>query len=152
MFRDRFGPSMGNVEISTIDGFQGREKDIVIFSCVRAPASGRGYQSPGRYHRTASLYLLQFSLLQFFVVTIDLMTEVAVFDCDDLVVYVFYYYNTLVCVCVSARAGIGFLKEWQRLNVAITRAKFAVWIVGHAETLGADSEWKHLIDFTKEKK
>ena len=32
---------MGNVEISTIDGFQGREKDIVIFSCVRAPGYGR---------------------------------------------------------------------------------------------------------------
>ena len=41
MFKDRFGPSMGGVEISTIDGFQGREKEVVIFSCVRAPAYGR---------------------------------------------------------------------------------------------------------------
>ena len=64
--------------------------------------------------------------------------------CVLVIVYVY------LCVCVCK--GIGFLKEWQRLNVAITRAKFAVWIVGHAETLGADSEWKHLIDFTKEKK
>ena len=48
--------------------------------------------------------------------------------------------------------GIGFLKEWQRLNVAITRAKYAVWIVGHAETLGTDMEWKHLLDFCKEKR
>jgi AAA domain len=113
MFRDRFGPSMGNVEISTIDGFQGREKDIVIFSCVRAPASGRGYQSPGSHHRTASLHfncitLLWFSLLQFFVITIDLMTELAVLDIDDLVVYFFtaillhvcLFMHLSVCLCV----------------------------------------------------
>ena len=48
--------------------------------------------------------------------------------------------------------GIGFLREWQRLNVAITRAKFAIWIVGHAETLSSDPEWKHLIDFMREKR
>ena len=48
--------------------------------------------------------------------------------------------------------GIGFLREWQRLNVAITRAKFAIWIVGHAETLTSDPEWKNLIDFMKEKR
>lgn len=96
------------------------------------------------------------------------------FDWDNLVVHFYHICNLLthlrfsVCVCVRVFlclclclpvcvplcvcTGIGFLKEWQRLNVAITRAKFAVWIVGHAETLGADSEWKHLIDFTKEKK
>lgn len=29
------------MDINTIDGFQGREKDITIFSCVRAIAPGR---------------------------------------------------------------------------------------------------------------
>jgi AAA domain len=52
----------------------------------------------------------------------------------------------------KCHAGIGFLREWQRLNVAITRAKYAVWIVGHAETLATDPEWKNLIDFSKEKR
>ena len=70
--------------------------------------------------------------------------SVCVYHCSCVPLCVYVY----VCVYI----GIGFLKEWQRLNVAITRAKFAVWIVGHAETLGADSEWKHLIDFTKVKK
>lgn len=31
--------ALSNVEISTIDGFQGREKGIVVFSCVRAPVA-----------------------------------------------------------------------------------------------------------------
>ena len=39
MFRDLLGESSSRVDVNTVDGFQGREKDVVIFSCVRA---GRG--------------------------------------------------------------------------------------------------------------
>jgi superfamily I DNA and/or RNA helicase len=55
--------------VSTIDGFQGREKSIIILSCVRAP----GNRSVG-----------------------------------------------------ANNDGIGFLRDKQRLNVAITRAKYAL--------------------------
>lgn len=34
--------------ISTIDGFQGRESDIVIFSCVRNSATGMGFMNDAR--------------------------------------------------------------------------------------------------------
>jgi superfamily I DNA and/or RNA helicase len=36
---------------------------------------------------------------------------------------------------------------WQRLNVAITRARFGLWIVGHMQTLLRDPEWSQLIQY-----
>lgn len=80
------------VEISTIDGFQGREKGIIILSCVRSARRSKG------------------------------------------------------------RGGIGFLQDWQRLNVAITRAKYSLWIVGNAETLQNHQEWATLIKYIKQDK
>lgn len=89
-----------DIEVSTVDGFQGREKDIIIFSCVRAA------RAAGNAEDTAS---------------------------DNI------------------GRGIGFLKEWQRLNVAITRARFALWIVGNQQTLRRDSEWRALLDYFRSK-
>lgn len=39
---ERSGIPTGDVEIDTVDSFQGREKDVVIFSCVRTAAAERG--------------------------------------------------------------------------------------------------------------
>jgi senataxin len=63
------GQFRADIEINTVDGFQGREKDVIIFSCVRSGDR------------------------------------------------------------------IGFLDDFRRMNVAITRAKFALWIIGKAATL-----------------
>eukprot|EP00953_Heterococcus_sp_UTEX-ZZ885_P001555 1361-Heterococcus_DN1.PRE.1 len=42
---------------------------------------------------------------------------------------------------------LGFVSDWRRLNVAVTRAKFSMWIIGHAKTLQAHSDdWSQLID------
>jgi superfamily I DNA and/or RNA helicase len=41
---DRAGVPTGDVEVDTVDSYQGREKDVVIFSCVRtAQRSGIGF-------------------------------------------------------------------------------------------------------------
>lgn len=40
-------------------------------------------------------------------------------------------------VRANAHAGIGFVDDWRRLNVAITRARHSLLMVGHVTTLGA---------------
>jgi hypothetical protein len=65
------------VEVNTVDAFQGREKDIIIFSCVRA----------------------------------------------------------------NAGKGIGFLADKRRMNVALTRARHAVWVLGNRKSLCRNRDW-----------
>lgn len=84
-----------------MDGFQGREKAIIIFSCVRAPRKN------------------------------DSSSKGAAED-----------HKTLR----NGTTSIGFLSNWRRLNVAVTRGKYALWMVGHADTLRKVDEWKKLID------
>lgn len=80
------GDSFGQqVEVDSVDAFQGREKDVIIFTCVRAGGTGD--------------------------------------------------------------RSVGFLADQRRLNVAITRAKRAVWIIGNAEFLSANggAVWNGLV-------
>jgi senataxin len=81
------------VVVSTVDGFQGREADVVIFSAVRGGGGGEGGGGGG------------------------------------------------------ASRGVGFLKDVRRVNVALTRAKRALWIVGHAEGLRRSGTiWETLVE------
>jgi superfamily I DNA and/or RNA helicase len=75
------------IEINTVDGFQGREKDVVIISCVR-----------------------------------------------------------------TSRSNIGFLSDERRMNVAITRARRSLIILGSTEALATnDASWAAFIDHVKRK-
>lgn len=90
-FSSSFG-SLSPITVSTIDGFQGKEKDVVIFCCVRARSTG---------------------------------------NCKE--------------------KGIGFLSDRNRINVALTRAKYALWILGDFEHLQKnDREWEALVSHARE--
>ena len=93
IFRKAYGRGMGggggsqnfsgSTEISTVDGFQGREKDVIILSFVRSRRGGQ----------------------------------------------------------------VGFLNDRNRINVALTRAKYGLWIVGDVavmEQCGGD--WAALVE------
>ena len=81
-----------DIEVNTVDSFQGQERDIVIFSTVRSNFS----------------------------------------NTDD---------NSTIT------SGIGFLNDFRRMNVALSRAKFGCYIVGNACTLTLNNYWKKLIEF-----
>lgn len=48
--------------------------------------------------------------------------------------------------------SVGFLSSYQRLNVAITRAKCSLFVCLNAESLNKNDLWKRLIDDAKERK
>ncbi|CAI7892383.1 unnamed protein product [Closterium sp. NIES-54] len=82
-FRELLGEGAHRVDVNTVDGFQGREKDVIIFSCVRA---GRG---KGK--------------------------------------------------------SIGFLSDFRRMNVGITRARSSMLVVANAAALMVDEHWGNLV-------
>ena len=88
----RFGDAAAScVEVSTVDGFQGQEREIIIFSCVR---TGEG---------------------------------------------------TNIAMTGFLAGGIGFLNDARRMNVALTRSKCSLYILGKSSALINNSLWRSLI-------
>jgi superfamily I DNA and/or RNA helicase len=91
-----FKSGMEFIDVGTVDGFQGREKDIIVFSSVRA--SNKSKEDGEKSN------------------------------------------------------GIGFVSHRQRLNVALTRAKYSMYIVGNVRALSSNQDWLECIQHSKENK
>ena len=56
--------------------------------------------------------------------------------------------SPLICITFQGgqrKSSIGFLNDYRRVNVALTRAKRSLWIVGNAEVLKSSELWRKLI-------
>lgn len=84
---------VGDLLIGSVELFQGSERDIILFSCVRSNASS-AEEEP-----------------------------------EDAVTH-----------------SLGFLSDWRRLNVAITRARDGLFVFGNEELLCKSKVWKAFID------
>jgi len=62
--------------------------------------------------------------------------------------------DIIIISCVrGGGGGIGFLQDRQRLNVALTRAKYSLVVVGNMGTLmGASEMWTELLDNAESRK
>lgn len=47
---------------------------------------------------------------------------------------------------------VGFLKDYRRINVAISRAKYLLIIIGNVKTLSKDKIWANLFELQKSQK
>ena len=86
--RNSMSERLDDVEVRTVDGYQGREKEVIIFSCVRS----------------------------------------------------------------NPEKNVGFLSESRRLNVALTRAKRGLIVIGDPDTLRSDKNWKAWLDYIRNSK
>ena len=48
-------------------------------------------------------------------------------------------------------SSLGFLTDWRRLNVAVTRARSGMVVVGDEQTLKADRYWGRLLELMERK-
>ncbi|KAK9458522.1 P-loop containing nucleoside triphosphate hydrolase protein [Lipomyces oligophaga] len=60
-------------------------------------------------------------------------------------------YIILSCVRSNEHQGIGFLSDPRRLNVALTRAKYGLVVIGNPKVLSQQPMWHHLLTHYKEK-
>ena len=130
----RFAP----VEFATVDGVQGREFDAVIFSCVRAPtrsslggggAGAGGGQSDRTRRRGGHRHD-----------DLDEGAEDGEIEPRDAAA-------AAAEDAAHSRRTIGFLGDPRRLNVALTRPRRTLIVLGHAATLrSADRMWASLWD------
>ena len=94
------------VEVSTVDGFQGREKECILISTVRS--------NPLKH-----VEIIKFS----------------------------HFNNSLLILFLLQ---VGFLSDYRRMNVAVTRARKFVCLIGDSETISSDAFLGKMVAYFQE--
>ena len=56
------------------------------------------------------------------------------------------------CVRSNPEQNVGFLSEKRRLNVALTRAKRGLIVIGDPATLRGDDNWRAWLEYVRDRK
>jgi superfamily I DNA and/or RNA helicase len=52
----------------------------------------------------------------------------------------------------NKRKDIGFMKDERRINVALTRSRHLLIVVGHGDTIGSNETWNKYLDWIEKRK
>ncbi|CCW64600.1 unnamed protein product [Phytomonas sp. EM1] len=100
------------IQIATVDSFQGKEKDIILISCVRADTDPNAFRKGSRGKPTSESETAPMGAASEFESPADVYPGVF-------------------------SGGIGFLNSWHRIDVSLTRARELCIVFGHRATLEA---------------
>lgn len=115
-------------EVCTIDAFQGREKRVIIFSCVRSSADVMSDRRTSNDNEASSISSSE-----------DDEDETNKEGYDPFK------------APVGDVSTLGFVADVRRLNVAVTRARDCLWVVGNMRTLKFDPVWRAMINYSRGK-
>ena len=122
------------VFIETVDSFQGKQLDVVILSCVRASTGGG--LGEGAWAACHLPVPLRRDGRWRWALNHLLCSQARGCPCASL-------WRLMRHVCHLLPAG--FVNDIRRMNVAITRAKRSLWVLGSRATLRSNPEWAALI-------
>jgi senataxin len=54
----------------------------------------------------------------------------------------------IIIISTVRTEGLGFLNDYRRMNVAITRARHFLWVVGNSRALKNNENWNAMIQMT----
>ena len=97
--------NINDIEINTVDSFQGQERDIIIFSTVRGKFKSKSKNILSGLNSSNNIN--------------------------------------------NNNNDLGFLCDFRRMNVALSRAKVGCFVVGQCYTLNGNIYWDNLINYCR---
>ena len=142
--REFFKPYRHLISVNTVDGFQGQERDIILISLVRANDEGQiGFLRDLRRMNVAiTRARMKLIILEPYrhLISVNTVDGFQGQERDIILISL---------VRANDEGQIGFLRDLRRMNVAITRARMKLIILGDASTMTRHPFYKKLYDYVE---